>query len=132
MKNQNNPMPSLIDKLTELHSKATQGEWKLTTGEEEYMVSSNNDGERSAMFWDDKYGKSCCPPDLNDVEYIVALHSAFPLIKQHFEATEKLVEAMKHIAESPSYDFWDYGEMFELVVTRSDAALAEYWEAIKE
>lgn len=46
-------------------------------------------------------------------------------------AGERLAEAMRHIAESPSDDFWDYGEMFDLVVERSETALAAYRDRIK-
>lgn len=114
-------MKNLIDKLTELREKATRGEY------------ANWEGYR-LMALDESYGGGCSLVGDNmkekDINYIAILHNIFPLIKQHFEAAEKFVEAVKNAQD---------GENCCIHTCKTgcfhDAcgdAIAEYREAIKD
>lgn len=92
-------MPSLIDKLTELHGKATQGKWNSF-----YFGSVNQSKDRN---------------DENAI-FVSALIDAFPLIKQRFEAMEKLVKQLQQDSDSGDCGYSHTRE------------LAEYREAIKD
>lgn len=94
-------MKNLIDKLTELRDAATQGEWENITAQ---VVAKGSPGGFK---------------DAND-NYLMALHQAFPLIKQHFDAMERLVEAVAKMGGRKTVE-WNL---------QRDAALAEFREAI--
>lgn len=76
---------SIYDKLTELREKATQGEWAIYD-------------KHGLMALGEQYGGGCnlIAKDLpkDDVEFIAAIHNAFPTLKAHHDAAQRLVEAV--------------------------------------
>lgn len=93
--------PSLIDKLTELRKKLQEwnngheNEWSVdeTFGGDAVIFRQHDieGGKGVEVLFEADWGTK------EDAEYIIALHQAFPLIKQHFEAVERFVEAVESL-----------------------------------
>lgn len=126
-------MRTLIDKLTELRKKTTKGEWVAINSEEKNTCEGSwinrggiteKIGDKHNDIWD---GSDGAMPDYEEIFYIVALHNAFPLIKQHFEATERFME----VANAMIKDHSGCGGECSAVEELYDA-LAEFRKAIKD
>lgn len=135
----------IIKHLDELRAKATQGEWQQYPDganihmEDRCGIVSRDDwkwAERPknyvAMSWNDKGAM-----DLNDAAYIIALHNAFPALRQAVLERDRYKaagEALAKAVEKMSGTKIDGGGHLELFVERKDArdALAAYRTAIDD